>query len=669
LALLIGGGFLISQNVENVKATTSYTEVYASDFANDTNISDWIEVEKTGTPTWQVKVNGNLGGSFWGWNPNASALLRPDNISNGKIVFESELGAYSGAPTAIARYKDASSPYYAAWKLSSGGIKIMRHTGSLVGLLDNSVAIGQAEFACDTSLTNIRYEFEVQDVANDNTKLTVNVYDLNDNGNLKCSATVTDTGTTLPTGRWGITSLNVPEFSSIKLYQASSGVDLYIPNTTDNIKFGDTITYTVSDDEAQTVTFTDNGTGGTFSPSATVDLTLDNSFTATVIYTPSKAGNVSIEATSSTHTTFQFQDDVFVSPYSPVIGYIGDSITFGDGGYPPVVPNTTNDLGAGFSAVNEGVDGATTASYLADDLTSAISAFNGAGVEVVHIMLGTNDSKASESITPTDYKNNMQQIIDQLKTAGVKNVIVSYPAIAFLNDESTPIAKLQSFIAVIPELVSENDGFVRLGDTQAYDYFQNTPTALFDKVHPNATGHAALGGFWANAIRADLEYEIDPDATWVSSDNEFTLNEDGTLALSIDKYIDEFTGVVKVTDGDNVSETLTENTDFTATAGSTVIELLNTYLNTLGAGTYTLSVEFSGGVWVESTFTISASGVITPTPISPNAPALPSVPNTGFNLGKFVSENRGAVLSALVAVIAGLGISVVLVGRKLAKEI
>jgi hypothetical protein len=55
---------------------------------------------------------------------------------------------------------------------------------------------------------------------------------------------------------------------------------------------------------------------------------------------------------------------------------------------------------------------------------------------------------------------------------------------------------------------------------------------------------------------------------------------------------------------------------------------------------------------------------------NPNTPFSPNVPNTGLsNLGKFVSENKGVILTGLAMIIAGLGISIALVSRKLARKI
>jgi hypothetical protein len=67
------------------------------------------------------------------------------------------------------------------------------------------------------------------------------------------------------------------------------------------------------------------------------------------------------------------------------------------------------------------------------------------------------------------------------------------------------------------ELVAENSGTVILGDTQAYQWFEENDTTMFaDIVHPNTLGHAQLGTFRATAIKSALEYQINPDYYFLS---------------------------------------------------------------------------------------------------------------------------------------------------------
>jgi lysophospholipase L1-like esterase len=657
---------------QNTQALSVYTPVHISDFTTE-SVSDWYESKYTAgalSSSWSIAGN-KLTRTATGVNP-VSILAQPKTgtVQNGKIYTSfTKVDESIIAPMIIARYDDvAQNDFYFMWAFSNSS------TG--VNFVVRRCAWGNSLSACATYLhgadfstgfpvgTKVGIELEVEDIAANITKLTAKIY--KDDVEFR-TLTTNDTGSTIPEGKWGLSSYGTVSFEEFELYDDSTppATDLTITPNAENVKFGDSITYSVADDEDQTVTFTDNGAGGSFSPSNVATLDSSNSYQQVVTYTPAKVGDATLNATSSGLNT-DYQSDIFVSPYSTRIGFIGDSITAGvaNNGSGNIIAADTavdvamSDLGGGFVAFNKGVSGSTTGSWLGT-IDAVAASLVGDGVDITSIMLGVND--ASAGVETATYKSNLQTIIDSLKSAGLRQVILQDPI--WRVDAGQRLLEYQTAIA---ELVAENGGYVLQGDTAAYDYFAANQSQLGDGVHPSEAGHLVLGGLWADAILDNLEYEINPDRTWASSVNEFTLGEDGTLTLSIDKYFGEFTGVVKVN-----NDVLTAGVDYTASEGSTVIELLNSYLNTLGAGTYTLNVEFVGGVWVESTFTILADGTITPTPANPNAPAVPGLtsPNTGANLGKFVSENRGAVLSALAVIIAGLGISIVLVGRKLTKEI
>lgn len=92
-----------------------------------------------------------------------------------------------------------------------------------------------------------------------------------------------------------------------------------------------------------------------------------------------------------------------------------------------------------------------------------------------------------------------------------------------------------------------------------------------------------------------------PSNTWAGSNSTFTLGGKTELINTTEKDFALFSGV-KV-DG----KTIVQGTDYTAKAGSTDITLLPVYLNTLGIGSHKLSVEFTDGVEVSSTFKIAAA--------------------------------------------------------------
>jgi hypothetical protein len=141
--------------------------------------------------------------------------------------------------------------------------------------------------------------------------------------------------------------------------------------------------------------------------------------------------NTSVEETSNFDSVAIYSSDTIID--STTIGFIGDSITDGNrcssNNYPSTV--AVSDLGLGFIDIKRGISGATSASYLSTNLADTISDFQNAGIEVVHIMLGTNDSKVVETILPAEYVANMQAIIAQLKVAGIRKIIISYPITAY----------------------------------------------------------------------------------------------------------------------------------------------------------------------------------------------------------------------------------------------
>jgi lysophospholipase L1-like esterase len=70
-------------------------------------------------------------------------------------------------------------------------------------------------------------------------------------------------------------------------------------------------------------------------------------------------------------------------------------------------------------------------------------------------MLGTNDSKVAENISVDDYKTNLSTIIEQLKAAEIKKIILNEPPYIIPQGQrdSTSISKMTGYIAAIDELV------------------------------------------------------------------------------------------------------------------------------------------------------------------------------------------------------------------------
>jgi hypothetical protein len=75
-----------------------------------------------------------------------------------------------------------------------------------------------------------------------------------------------------------------------------------------------------------------------------LSLNASNSYTATINYTPTQAGLVTLTILGIGREKITKTSQIFVSPYATTIGYIGDSITYGVGGFPNAVQIATTLL-------------------------------------------------------------------------------------------------------------------------------------------------------------------------------------------------------------------------------------------------------------------------------------------------------------------------------------
>jgi lysophospholipase L1-like esterase len=184
-----------------------------------------------------------------------------------------------------------------------------------------------------------------------------------------------------------------------------------------------------------------------------------------------------------------------------VFGCIGDSITAGNhlsAGQDPVTycqtVLTATGRYASVTGVNQGVPSSATADWLPNstNLNTAKTAFSGASVTHVLIMLGANDSVAP--VAPATYSANLSAIAGNLIGAGYL-VVLDYCTYMASPGPTLP----QTYLAVIDDLV--NGTTILHGDRDAYLYFRNNPSQLqSDGVHPTAAGSYILGLLWARGI-------------------------------------------------------------------------------------------------------------------------------------------------------------------------
>ena len=231
-------------------------------------------------------------------------------------------------------------------------------------------------------------------------------------------------------------------------------------------------------------------------------------------------------------------------PASYNIVFIGDSITHGVGTANPATQAAAvicaqlleKQLpGASIHVCNQGYSGHTALgiSRLMPGVEKQIDAFiveYPGGRLVFSIMLGTNDSANHGPLgSPTsaaDYRKNLKAIVDEILAKYPDSVIFLQRPIFYSPNthnssdyEGAPAAdRLKSYFPQISGLAADyaksNPRHVFEGDTKAYDYFaahyqselapeQGANGTFY--LHPNATGAAALGKYWAEAIAPKLK--------------------------------------------------------------------------------------------------------------------------------------------------------------------
>jgi lysophospholipase L1-like esterase len=180
--------------------------------------------------------------------------------------------------------------------------------------------------------------------------------------------------------------------------------------------------------------------------------------------------------------------------------------------------------------LNQGVEGATTGNWLPGGsglgyLATAETAFNTAGVTVVSIMLGTNDSKPSVATSQATYGSELTTICANIlaNVSTCKTIVLNSPIYVYPFDsgssgtlDNTSYGRLLSYQAEIPSIANNTTIFT--GDVTGWLYFANNEQLInTDGVHPVNAGAVTLGGFWATAIHSALYTAAHPGATTSTS--------------------------------------------------------------------------------------------------------------------------------------------------------
>jgi len=136
-------------------------------------------------------------------------------------------------------------------------------------------------------------------------------------------------------------------------------------------------------------------------------------------------------------------------------------------------------------------------------LQGAIAAMTAAKVNVVQIMLGTNDSKVAVQTSRAAYTTNLQAVITALRAAGFNKIILHQPIYIGQPAGQWDVVISNNLIAQYGEAVvavaAADFGYVFNGDHLGFTWFQLNPGDSADGIHPNDNGHVSLGFLWAMA--------------------------------------------------------------------------------------------------------------------------------------------------------------------------
>jgi len=156
------------------------------------------------------------------------------------------------------------------------------------------------------------------------------------------------------------------------------------------------------------------------------------------------------------------------------------------------------------NVVNEGIGGTTSADGLA--LIQSLL-LEHPGAQRFLIMYGTNDSGIPissglglHSGNPGyagSFKDNMQRIIDAIKSTGKVAVLAKAPVVLPVNGQRDLI--VQDYNRVIDELVLANGIPVAPPDFHAY-FATHYPTEYADTLHPNGLGYQSMANLWLQVL-------------------------------------------------------------------------------------------------------------------------------------------------------------------------
>lgn len=287
-------------------------------------------------------------------------------------------------------------------------------------------------------------------------------------------------------------------------------------------------------------------------------------------------------------------------PYSTTIGFVGDSLTFGCCTDSTPAPELEMDnLGDNYRAINRGVNGSTTRDWLNNLLEPALAEFRDNNVEVVQVMLGTNDVAAN---MPTDeIVDNLRAITDKLLDNGAKVVIVNKVPYS-LKHNDLAIRRLNVALDELP-----NGAGVYLGDDQSYDYFRQHQDQLEDGLHMNQEGYEALADLWTAAFKRILVET--PQVGHSLTTTNYQIGSGAEFVYSVNKSAKWFVAGMGQQSGVLIDDQLVDANQYDVTRADDQISIkLHTdYLDSLSATEHSIAVRCIDGTSFATSFTVTES--------------------------------------------------------------
>ena len=161
----------------------------------------------------------------------------------------------------------------------------------------------------------------------------------------------------------------------------------------------------------------------------------------------------------------------------------------------------------------------------------------------------------------------------------------------------------------LPEGVSAEDVVFEYAPEGSDEFTSEVPSTagnyVVKAIIPESTNYNAAEVTAALTIDPVVYNFIDSEGlSWVKGSSD-TLTFTAKRNVSDNKTFGMFAGIL--VDGNEVAAS-----NYTAVGGSVVVTLKSAYLNTLSVGDHTLTIRFSDGSDITTTFTVKASGVPSP---------------------------------------------------------